>query len=453
MRSLPALLVLLACLAERAAANASSRRDAPPASFTAAPANLSEYQRGAVIRTREIGPPDGEVPPNFLQAYQVLLRSEDNRNKPIAAIATLLVPKQPRTTNGTGRAHLPTIFSHQAMQDSVSTSCAPSAVFGTPDGQDVALQERSSIIEDSISAGFYFVMSDYEGPQSSFGVGRQVGKIVLDAVRAAIEFQRLPAKAQVALYGYSGGGHATAWASSMAASYAPELNIVGAAYGGAPLDQESLIRHTTAGPFAAYAAISLVGMASKHPWVQEALIRVKGLQDATLLDFLSRSGSCTTAILNDFHGIDVLDFFEGGSPLAKWRVKHVLRRETLLRSKASFEVPVPKFPRFIFHGRQDEIALFDDVDSYVEEQCKRGANIIFATYKGGPVKGLPVHTTVLVGVSRWAFAALAFYATGQGLRVNGQPLHVPCGSAPPLFEGTPPLDEAFGPHRLSQLAG
>ena len=45
------------------------------------------------------------------------------------------------------------------------------------------------------------------------------------------ESQRTALAGMIGLWGYSGGGLASAWAAEMSGSYAPELNIVGAVLG------------------------------------------------------------------------------------------------------------------------------------------------------------------------------------------------------------------------------
>ena len=52
-------------------------------------------------------------------------------------------------------------------------------------------------------------------------------------MRAALNTERLglSPSAPVGLWGYSGGGLASAWAAEMSGAYAPELNVVGAVLG------------------------------------------------------------------------------------------------------------------------------------------------------------------------------------------------------------------------------
>lgn len=69
------------------------------------------------------------------------------------------------------------------------------------------------------------------------------GHAVLDSVRAAVGTPHLgldPA-APTIVTGYSGGAIASGWAAQLAPKYAPELNLVGAVFGGVPADFEMLL--------------------------------------------------------------------------------------------------------------------------------------------------------------------------------------------------------------------
>lgn len=61
-----------------------------------------------------------------------------------------------------------------------------------------------------------------------------------------LNFQELgldASAAKVALWGYSGGALASAWAAQQQHSYAPELydKIVGSAFGGTPVDLGAIV--------------------------------------------------------------------------------------------------------------------------------------------------------------------------------------------------------------------
>ena len=74
---------------------------------------------------------------------------------------------------------------------------------------------------------------DHEGRTGMWGAPYEPGYHVLDGLRAALSTERLGLSptAPIGLWGYSGGGLASAWAAEMSGSYAPELNVVGAVLG------------------------------------------------------------------------------------------------------------------------------------------------------------------------------------------------------------------------------
>jgi triacylglycerol lipase len=70
---------------------------------------------------------------------------------------------------------------------------------------------------------------------------------------------------RIALAGYSEGGHSTLWAAQLARSYAPELNIRGAAAGAAPVDLKATATNLNGGLYAGFLADSVVGLSSAYP--------------------------------------------------------------------------------------------------------------------------------------------------------------------------------------------
>ena len=95
-------------------------------------------------------------------------------------------------------------------------------------------------ITNILQQGWTVSAADYESNElAAFGIGAIAAHGVLDGIRAAIAFNssglsQSPNGTKVGLFGYSGGGQATGWAMQSQPSYAPELNIVGAALGGLP---------------------------------------------------------------------------------------------------------------------------------------------------------------------------------------------------------------------------
>lgn len=87
-----------------------------------------------------------------------------------------------------------------------------------------------------MSIGWVVTVADHEGPNSAFIAGRLSGRAILDSIRATKAFTtiNLDPAVKTVMWGYSGGASAIGWAAALHSSYAPELNIVGAAHGGTP---------------------------------------------------------------------------------------------------------------------------------------------------------------------------------------------------------------------------
>jgi hypothetical protein len=98
-------------------------------------------------------------------------------------------------------------------------------------------QAEEQIILGYVAAGDTVVVPDYEGEALAWGSGLESGYGTLDGVRAAERSLRLPAgSTPVGMIGYSGGSIATDFAAELAPQYAHELDIVGTAMGGVPVD-------------------------------------------------------------------------------------------------------------------------------------------------------------------------------------------------------------------------
>ncbi len=119
--------------------------------------------------------------------------------------------------------------------DALGSQCDPSYTLAGGYANGTATTEQG-VIAGYLAAGYTVVVPDYEGEDLQWTIGRQSGYAALDGIRAAEAFLRLPRSTPVGLVGYSGGSIPTQWGAEVAPRYAPELNIIGAAAGGLPVD-------------------------------------------------------------------------------------------------------------------------------------------------------------------------------------------------------------------------
>ena len=117
--------------------------------------------------------------------------------------------------------------------------CAPSATYGEPGGGQI------SQVQPLLEQGFRVVVSDYIGLGApgvhTYANRLDQGQTILDAARAGLAIDGLPADSPVAFWGYSQGGGATASAAELAQTYAPELNVVVTFAGAPPADLSQVL--------------------------------------------------------------------------------------------------------------------------------------------------------------------------------------------------------------------
>ncbi len=211
--------------------------------FYRPPAKLRSYRPGAIIRSRQVQVLLGAVPISALGAksFQLLYRTNDPAHRPIVNATSIIVPAGPRPRGGRQLVSL-----HDA-EDSLTTNCAPSYQLQIGERDNADLQaELPAAAPAQLAAGRVLVVPDPYGQRSEFLVTLMEAHATLDSVRAA---ERFPAAqlggvhTQVALVGYSGGGHETSAAGELQPSYAPELNVVGSAAGGTPAGDRDTYRY------------------------------------------------------------------------------------------------------------------------------------------------------------------------------------------------------------------
>lgn len=346
-------------------------------SFYSAPPNLDSMQNGQVYNSRAILS-NIEVAVTFASAEQIAYKTTNTQNNSSHSVATVYKPLKPDPEAK--------IFSYQVYEDSVNLDCAPSYSLAkgiiTSDAYTVSSDTAISI-DLALSKGWYVVVPDHGGARSTFIAGHEEGQAGLDGIKAAISYLGLNTSTPTALLGYSGGASATAWMASIQGEYAPELNIVGAAYGGTPVDLNSTFVYLDQSDkiFSGFIVPALGGFFHAYPEAYSACWPHlnEPLQNAITTAW--KPGFCMLESIFEFmhqewHTMTDINF------LTFPEVTKVLGKESMLKNVSTNPVPVPKFPRYIWHADSDEIIPSGPVKQYVSEQCAEGANIQYVPWKG-----------------------------------------------------------------------
>lgn len=288
-----------------------------------------------------------------VRAWQLTYASTDAKGKPETGIATVLVPLAPYPH---GKRPL---LSYQNAEDSLHTKCAPSATLRN------GTEKELPLIAMGLAKGWAVVVSDYEGPQSQYGAGHQAGHFVLDAIRATLRFKEAGlAGAPVGLWGYSGGGLASAWAAELQPSYAPELTLAGVAEGGVPPDFAAVARQIDGGPFAGLFFAVAIGLDRAYPEMDmESILNDKGKKMVA-----DMGDKCVGEIAAQgaFHRLS--EYTTVPDALALPRMQRVLAINHLNQH-------APTAPIFDYHAIFDELIPIAGDDAMVATYCEQGVTV------------------------------------------------------------------------------
>jgi len=325
--------------------------------FYSAPADLAGYRPGDIVRSRQM--PDAAYP--GATAWQLLFRSTDSGDAPIAAVTTVLVP----AGGGNDRP----LLSYQPFVNALGTRCAPShSLF------DGSMREAPAL-NLLLAKGWALAVPDHLGPTSAYGAAKLGGRITLDGIRAAKRFEPAGlADSPVGMAGYSGGGMATGFAAALAPDYAPELPIVGVAQGGVPMNIGKLAQDVgnEPSPLFGLGFAAAMGLEREYPG-ELSMDRVLNPAGAALRSEIANA--CTDEIIRagaDRSFGDVFTVAMDADPITI-RVLH----ENSLESYAG----APSAPVYQWHGGADQVdpALVREVSA---RYCAAGTPMLLDVIPG-----------------------------------------------------------------------
>jgi len=171
---------------------------------------------GSIIR---VWPLEGGGP-GGANAFRILYRSTSPASEPIAVSGAIFIP--PGSPPPGGR----NVIAWAHPTSGVVEDCAPSLM---PD-----LAGMIWGLAGMMAQGYVVVATDYPGLGvpgmiHPYLIGPSEGRAVLDSVRAARDLPDAAASNRFAVWGHSQGGQASLYAGELAASYAPDLKLVGVA--------------------------------------------------------------------------------------------------------------------------------------------------------------------------------------------------------------------------------
>lgn len=336
--------------------------------FYTAPEGFESKSPGDVLKHREMNNLFGIVviPEKIKSVHQFLVRSEDSFGEPIAAVTTVFEPYNADPTK---------LLSYQAAEDAANIDCSPSYAMQLGADADTILtaQIEQLLAQAGLNEGWYVVIPDHQGPKSTFVVGESAGHIVLDSIRATLRSGNITGiheDAKITLWGYSGGSFASGWAAQMHPTYASELNIVGAAYGGIVANISQVAEKNFGGPFTGFVMAAINGLANEYPELDN-LINEMGYKDK-LDKFRKATQMCLIEELPYYAFDQVSEYVDGDKQylLNLPIVKNITEKNTMIGSKY-----LPTIPLYFYQGKGDEIIPASGTEELYNDFCERGVDI------------------------------------------------------------------------------
>jgi pimeloyl-ACP methyl ester carboxylesterase len=367
-----------------------------PSAFYDPPSVLPAGSPGAMVRSEPI-----RVSDPSMRVTRLLYTSTGPDGQSIAVSGVLVAPATPPPQGG-----WPVVaWAHGTT--GVVPRCAPSL---ESEGGIAKIPELSTLV----SAGNAVVATDYVGLGTPgihpYLVGESEGRAVLDSIRAARSFLVGQTSTTSVVFGHSQGGHAVAFAAALAPSYAPELDLVGAAPMAPPTDLGELLERDKDEPAGILlTALALTSWSQLYPEAKKDAVTsvatrpfVANLGDNCIVFNLVGELTALPAILAlraSFLTADPRDVPGWSEVLAE-------------NSPPTTKLAVPML---VAQGLSDTLVRPDVTETWVKAQCAAGSTIQFDTYPG--VGHFEVRTVAAASVVAW-----------MRDRLGGQPVAAGCSN-------------------------
>ncbi|WP_078289284.1 lipase family protein [Mycobacterium sp. D16R24] len=340
----------------------------PDDPFFVPPDGWNKTAPGTPLRRRRVRIGLFGLIPLRLHAWQVLYRSTDLHGAPETTVTTVLVPK--KTTEAAP------LLAFQSAIDAVTPKRFPSyylqhRTFGINQSQNEFL-----LAVAALQRGWIVTISDHEGPKGLWMAPKQPGYHVLDALRATIAasgedgIPQLSIQTPAAVWGYSAGGNATAWAAELAGEYAAELNLVGALIG-APAPQPGPLMHHLSGRYSSgLIIIVLAAMMRVSPSIQDLLEKHLTKRGRRMVEKAERLTVIQALLYWPF-----LDF----NRIFDRPVEEVMDTPEIaaLTDAMTLGLRTPTAPIYLYHSIHDVLLPVSSTDQLAEDYIAGGAHVTY----------------------------------------------------------------------------
>ncbi|MET0197047.1 lipase [Rhodococcus sp. RS1C4] len=358
---------------------------------------------GTVLRSRPMvfATPTLTTP---ITGNQVLFRTTDQQGRGAVTAAAVLRPLIPGPTK---------IVSYHMAYDALGSQCDPSYTLSGGATSPIAEAEQA-VIAGYLAAGYTVVAPDYEGEELEWTIGRQSGYAALDGIRAAEQFLQVPTSTPVGMIGYSGGSVPTQWGAEVAPSYAPELNLVGVAAGGLPVDLAHNLPYVSgSAQWAGVIPALIVAYQRAYGLNTSEFVSDYGLQVMDQVD-----QECIAQFADDYPTLTDADMVK--APYTS--LLDVPEVVEAINDNIMGTAGTPRVPMFLAVGHADPIGdtimITADVQALAHQYCSQGVDVQYSQYDG-----------LTHGEAFPPFEAQGLLFMTE--RFSGAPTHSNCATIPP----------------------
>ncbi|MCZ4519798.1 alpha/beta fold hydrolase [Rhodococcus ruber] len=349
-------VLLASAVVSTPVASADSLRD-----FYDAPVpTIAAAAPGELVRTKPVTSPKG-----FGLGFdieRILYRSNDTRDEPMVVSGYSMTPTAPWPGPGPRP-----VIAYAPGTSGMADRCAGSAVLGTVGS--------SPAILPLLLAGYRVVATDYQGlgtPGGHTYLNRLAsGHALLDAARAADVDPTTP----VVLFGYSEGGFASGAAAEIAATYAPDLDVVGAYVGAPPADPTLNIDNLDNTTLGSAVLFAVDGMINSYPERAESIRSLFDSDGNAALD--AAQNWCTT----DRAATDIVHTSEltrDGRPLIEQLSNPAFAEVTAANTVGRI---APTMPVYLSHAVEDDTVPVAQSRTLLERWQDLGARVTYREYE------------------------------------------------------------------------
>lgn len=327
--------------------------DRPP--FYEAPSPLPEGGPGTLVRSERFALRGLTRPATGTTAWRVLYKSTGATGDSTVVSGSLLLPS-------IGAGAVKGVVSVGVGTHGMGDSCAPSRLLAG--GAEPDLATMSALLR----RGYAVAVTDYQGLGTAglhtFGVNRALGRNMLDVVRAVRQIPGvgLDPDGKVGITGYSEGGGAAASAAELAATYAPELDVVGSVAGGTLSDPERAVRLLDGNWFMGLLMAGALGYDEAYPelgldqYLKQSGLWIKQADTEACQEWVAR------------FMFNRVSWYMTRNPmrLPEWQARMRENKVGALK---------PSAPVYLYHGRLDEAVFSDQTANLRRDWCGLGANV------------------------------------------------------------------------------